>query len=146
MRDATVKCAAAMLAALGLAVAPAASAQAWPAKPVRMVVTFPPGGGLDAFARIVAPKLQELLGQQMVVENRVGAGGMVGADYVAKAAPDGYTALFASSAELTISQHLFPKMAYDPMKDLAPVSYASHAAAKKEVQKSPSQPVRRPCR
>ena len=128
MRDATVKCAAVLLAILGLAVAPAASAQAWPAKPVRMVVTFPPGGGLDAFARIVAPKLQELLGQQMVVENRVGAGGMVGADYVAKAAPDGYTVLFASSAELTISQHLFPKMAYDPMKDLAPVSYASHAA------------------
>ena len=103
-----------------------AIAQAWPAKPVRVIVPFPPGGGLDFFARVTAPKLQEFLGQQVVVENR--AGGMIGADTVAKAPPDGYMVLFASSAELTISQHLYPKMAYDTLKDFAPVSYVVHAA------------------
>jgi tripartite-type tricarboxylate transporter receptor subunit TctC len=106
----------------------AAFAQSWPAKPVRIIVPFPPGGGLDFFARVAAPKLQEILGQQMIVENRSGAGGMIGADAVAKSPPDGYTVLFASSAELTISQHLYAKMAYDAMKDFAPVSYAVHAA------------------
>src|SRR5476649_554731 len=116
------------LAALGLIGATGAIAQAWPAKPVRVIVPFPPGGGLDIFARITSPRLQENLGQQIVVENRSGAGGMVGADAVAKAAPDGYTVLFASSAEVTISQHLYPKMAYDAIKDFAPVSYAAHAA------------------
>lgn len=114
--------------AFGLATALPAHAQSWPAKTVRIIVPFPPGGGLDFFARVTAPKLQENLGQQMVVENRSGAGGMIGADAVAKAAPDGYSLLFASSAELTISQHLFPKMAYDTLKDFAPVSYAVHAA------------------
>ncbi len=116
------------VAALGLITATAATAQSWPAKPVRIIVPFPPGGGLDFFARVTAPKLQENLGQQMVVENRSGAGGMIGADAVAKAPPDGYTALFASSAELTISQHLYAKMAYDTAKDFAPVSYIAHAA------------------
>src|SRR5436190_22418060 len=111
------------LAALALFAA-AAQAQPWPAKAVRVIVPFPPGGGLDFFARTVSPKLQENLGQQIVVENRSGAGGMVGADVVAKAAPDGYTLLFASSAELTISQHLYPKMAYDAIRDFAAVSYA----------------------
>ncbi|CAM9403673.1 unnamed protein product, partial [Phaeothamnion confervicola] len=112
---------------LGAPAAPAL-AQAWPAKAVRIIVPFPPGGGLDFYARTVAPRLQEYLGQQVVVENRSGAGGMVGADVVAKAAPDGYTMLLSSSAELTISQHLYPKMAYDAIRDFAPVSYASHAA------------------
>ena len=116
------------LAALGLVAATGALAQAWPARPVRVIVPFPPGGGLDFFARVMAPRLQENLGQQIVVENRSGAGGMVGADAVAKAAPDGYTLLVASSAELTISQHLYPKMAYETTRDFAPVSYAAHAA------------------
>ena len=116
------------LTALGLITATAALAQSWPAKTVRIIVPFPPGGGLDFFARVVAPKLQENLGQQIVVENRSGAGGMVGADAAAKAAPDGYTLLMASSAELTINQHLYPKMAYDAIRDFAPVSYAAHAA------------------
>ena len=115
------------LAALSL-FATTALAQSWPARQVRVIVPFPPGGGLDFFARATAPKLQELLGPQIVVENRSGAGGMVGADAVAKAAPDGYTLLLASSAELTISQHLYPKMAYDTIRDFAPVSYAAHAA------------------
>ena len=124
-----MKIAAALVALLGLAAAaPPVPAQAWPTKAVRIIVPFPPGGGLDYYARSVAPRLQEFLGQQVVVENRSGAGGMVGADVVAKAAPDGYTMLLASSAELTISQHLYPKMAYDAIRDFAPVSYTSHAA------------------
>ena len=115
----------------GLAGALAAStvlAQAWPNRPIRVVVPFPPGGGLDFYARTVVPRLQEALGQQVVVENRSGAGGMIGAETVAKAAPDGYTLLMSSSAEITINQHLYPKIAYDPVRDFAPVSYASHAA------------------
>ncbi len=130
-----------VLGALALLASSAtAFAQAWPSRPVRIIVPFPPGGGLDFFARVLAPKLQEGLGQQIVVENRSGAGGMVGADFVAKAAPDGYTLLLASSAELTISQHLYPKMAYDAIKDFAPVSYASHAALLFSVH--PSLPVK----
>jgi len=131
---------AAALAAMAVLAATGALAQAWPSKPVRVIVPFPPGGGLDFFARVLAPRLQENLGQQIVVENRSGAGGMVGADFVAKAAPDGYTLLLASSAELTISQHLYPKMAYDAIKDFAPASYAAHAALLFSVH--PSQPAR----
>ncbi len=131
---------AAALAVLSMLTATAALAQAWPARPIRIIVPFPPGGGLDFFARVLAPRLQDNLGQQIVVENRSGAGGMVGADAVAKAAPDGYTLLLASSAELTISQHLYPKMAYDAIKDFTPVSYASHAALLFSVH--PSQPAK----
>ena len=117
-------------------------AQTWPTKPVRLVVSFPPGGGLDIFTRIVAARLQEKdsLGQQMVVDNRGGASGMIGADIVAKSPPDGYTALFSTAQEITINQYLFKKMAYDPVKDLAPVSYASHAALL--LSTHPSLPVK----
>ena len=132
--------AAALAAVTILAAATPALSQAWPARPIRVIVPFPPGGGLDFFARVLAPRLQDNLGQQIVVENRSGAGGMVGADFVAKAAPDGYTLLLSSSAELTISQHLYPKMAYDAIKDFAPVSYASHAALLFSVH--PSQQAR----
>jgi tripartite-type tricarboxylate transporter receptor subunit TctC len=104
-----------------------AAAQTWPAKPVRVIVPFPPGGGLDFFTRIAAAKLQENLGQQFIVDNRSGAGGMIGADAAAKSPPDGYTVLFASSAEITINQHLYPKITYDSTRDFAPVSYAAHA-------------------
>ncbi len=118
-----------VLAGLAAAVlSGAALAQAWPNRALRIVVPFPPGGGLDFYTRAIAPRLQEALGQQVVVENRSGAGGMIGAETVAKAAPDGYTLLLASSAEITINQHLYPKIAYDATRDFAPVSYASHAA------------------
>jgi tripartite-type tricarboxylate transporter receptor subunit TctC len=130
----------AVVLSTALATAPAAHAQSWPAKPVRIVVPFPPGGGLDFFARTVAPRLQESLGQTMIVENRSGAGGMVGAEFVARAAPDGYTVLFASSAEIAINQHLYPKIAYDASRDFAPVSYAAHAAMVLSVH--PSIPVK----
>ena len=116
------------LFAAAILVAGAALAQPWPNRAVRIIVPFPPGGGLDFFARSIAPRLQEYLGQQVVVENRAGAGGMIGADAVAKSPADGYTLLLASSAEITINQHLYPKIAYDSTRDFAPVSYASHAA------------------
>ncbi|MBC7781425.1 MAG: tripartite tricarboxylate transporter substrate binding protein [Proteobacteria bacterium] len=119
---------------------PAVHAQSWPNRPVRIVVPFPPGGGLDFFARAVSPRLQEALGQTLIIENRSGAGGMVGAESVARAAPDGHTVLFASSAEITINQHLYPKIAYDASRDFAPVSYAAHAAMMLSVH--PSVPVK----
>jgi tripartite-type tricarboxylate transporter receptor subunit TctC len=114
--------------AVALLAAGAAAAQSWPNRPVRIIVPFPPGGGLDFFARTLAPRLQETLGQQMIVENRSGAGGMIGAEFVSKAAPDGDTLLLASSAEIAINQHLYPKIAYDATRDFAPVTYAVHAA------------------
>lgn len=99
-----------------------ASAQAWPSRPVRLVVGFPPGGGADAATRIAADKLTALWGQQVVVENRPGAGGHIANDAVAHAAPDGYTMLMSPSS-LVVMPQLFPGANYDPMKDLAPVSF-----------------------
>src|SRR3982750_1433206 len=124
----TIQLCVAALLGIWIGAAGGALAQSWPAKPVRIIVPFPPGGGLDFFTRNAAAKLQENLGQQFVVENRAGAGGMIGAEAASKAAPDGYTVLFASSAEITINQHLYPKIAYDAVRDFAPVSYAAHAA------------------
>jgi tripartite-type tricarboxylate transporter receptor subunit TctC len=103
-------------------------AQSWPVKPVRIIVPFPPGGGLDLFARLVAAQMQDRLGQQIIVENRSGASGMIGAESVAKAAPDGYTVLFSTAAEIAINQSLYRNIPYDPKRDFAPASYASHAA------------------
>jgi len=103
-------------------------AQSWPVKPVRIIVPFPPGGGLDLFARLVAAQMQDRLGQQIMVENRSGASGMIGAESVAKAAPDGYTVLFSTAAEIAINQSLYRNIPYDPIRDFAPASYASHAA------------------
>jgi len=96
----------------------------YPAKPVTVVVGFEPGGGTDTTARIVAPALGELLGQQVVVENRAGAGGNIAVDYVAKQAPDGYTMVLANVGALAVNPHIL-KTPYDPLKDLAPISMAS---------------------
>jgi tripartite-type tricarboxylate transporter receptor subunit TctC len=109
------------LAALAAA-APAALAQTFPAKPVRVVVGFPAGGPIDIVARIISPKLSEVLGQQMIVDNRGGANGIIGADAVAKAPPDGYMMILISTGTATISPHIYPKMPYDPQRDLAPVT------------------------
>ncbi len=105
---------------LGPATLPA-FAQAWPAKPVRIVVPFAPGGSTDVVARMVAQKLTAAWGQTVVVENRAGAGGNVGADVVAKSPADGYTLLMASGS-ITINPHLYKNMAFDTKKDLVPIT------------------------
>lgn len=112
----------ALLSCLALSnAAPAAYAQAWPSKPIRLVVPYPPGGPTDIVARVVGQKLSDRLGQPLVVENRPGAGGNIGAEAVAKAAPDGYTLLVATTAH-AINMTLFSKPGYDTRKDFAPVS------------------------
>ncbi|HET7197906.1 MAG TPA: tripartite tricarboxylate transporter substrate binding protein [Burkholderiales bacterium] len=109
-----------VLLALGLLAAAAAAAQDWPARPVRFIVPYPPGGGTDVIARIVQHPLSEALGQPIVVENRGGAGGAVGTEAAAKAAPDGYTFLFTLSSH-TINPLLY-KLSFDVQRDFAPVS------------------------
>lgn len=99
-----------------------ALAQSWPAKPIRIVVNFAPGGAADQLARLIAPSLSEALGQPVVVENKGGAGGNLGADSVAKSPADGYTFLMASGGTVSINPHLYPKMPFDPAKDLVPVA------------------------
>ena len=96
--------------------------QQYPAKPVRFIVSFPPGGSADLISRAIAPKMSEKLGQPVVVENRAGAGGMIGVDAVAKAAPDGHTIGLAAAGALTTNIHLYPTMPFNPEKDLAPIS------------------------
>jgi tripartite-type tricarboxylate transporter receptor subunit TctC len=113
-----------IVAAIALAGAGPVAAQAWPAKPVRIVVPFTPGGGLDIQARLFGKKFYETLGQTFVVENRTGAGGLIGAEAVARSAPDGYTLLF-SSASLAVNVSLYKKLAFDPVKDFDPVSWVS---------------------
>lgn len=100
----------------------AAQAQPYPSKPIRIVTPYNPGGTADIMARLVAQKLTEAWGVQAVVENRAGASGMIGADAVAKAAPDGYTLLAAYVTEIAIVPSLYPKASYDPVRDLAPVA------------------------
>ncbi len=95
---------------------------AWPVKPVRIVSPYPPGGANDILARILAQKLGETLGQSFLVENRAGAAGNLGAELVAKAAPDGYTLLMGQASNLTINVSLMPKMGFDPVRDFAPVT------------------------
>ncbi len=108
--------------ALGLLVAASAGAQSWPQKPVRFIVPFPPGGATDISARLLGQELQDLWGQTVVIENRGGAGGGVGAAEAARAAPDGYTLFFPSGSVVTANQHIYAKMAYDPEKDFVPVT------------------------
>ena len=109
-------------AILCMLAAPLAMAQAWPAKPIRLMVPFPPGGSTDIVARIVAQKLAERLGQSIVIENRGGAGGTLGTAVVAKAAPDGYTLTVASTSTHMVAPSVYAKLDYDPVKDFAPVS------------------------
>src|SRR3989337_998490 len=99
-----------------------ALAQGWPQKPVKFIVPFPPGGATDISARLPAQKLTDIWGQSVVIENRGGAGGGVGAAEAARATPDGYTLFFPSGSVVTANQHIYAKMAYDPEKDFVPVT------------------------
>jgi tripartite-type tricarboxylate transporter receptor subunit TctC len=101
-------------------------AQSYPTKPLRLVVGFTPGGGVDINARLLAPKLQEYLGQQVIVDNRPGAGTNIANEFVARAAPDGYT-LLVNTAAVVINMSLYKKVNYDAIKDFAPISLFSHS-------------------
>lgn len=117
-----------------------ASAQNFPAKQVRIVVPYPSGGGNDILARLLAQKLGDKWGQNVVVDNRGGASGMIGAELVAKSAPDGYTLLLCASPECALNTTLYSKMAYDPQRDLQPITLLALSALALTVH--PSLPVR----
>ena len=119
--------AAAILAALVICAAPHAAAQQYPAKSVRLVVPFPAGAGFDVVGRLMAQKLPDAWGQSMVVDNRPGAGGTIGADIVAKAAPDGYTLVMGGIASHGTSKGVYPRLPYDPIKDFAPIMLIARA-------------------
>ena len=115
----------ALLSAVALllaALAAPAPAQTWPAKPVRIVVPYPPGGGIDILARQLAERFQAQWGQSVVVENKPGASTIIGVDQVAKAAPDGHSILMTTDASFSINPHLFRKLPYDAQKDFMPVT------------------------
>lgn len=117
-----------ILAGVTLAIVSASAfAQTWPIRPIRLIVPFAPGGGVDITARVIAPKLSEALGQTVVVENRGGAGGLIGVDMGAKASPDGYTFVIGTIGNIAIAPHLQTKMPYDPQKDLVPISQLANA-------------------
>lgn len=111
-----------LLLALGLVVSAHATAQAYPAKPVRLIVTFAAGGGADFVGRAVGGRLSQLLGQPVVVENRAGANGAIGAEFVAKAPADGYTLLVGAAGTMAVAPHLTAHLPFDTFKDFAPVS------------------------
>ena len=122
-------------------VAGVAGAQAqWPERPVRVVVPFPASGATDLIARVVTQRVAQDLGQQLVVDNKPGAGGTIGSAEVAKAAPDGYTVLFTTSSTHAISPHLMPRLSYDAAKDFTPVAHVADAPSVLLV--TPSLPVK----
>src|SRR5688572_30152139 len=128
------------IAALALCFAPlAVSAQSYPAKPVRMVVPFAPGGGTDVIARYVAAGMTESMGRQVIVDNRAGANGIIGTEIVARSAPDGYTLLFVSSPH-SVNPSLYTKLPYDTLRDFAPVAMVALSPYVLVVH--PSLPVR----
>ncbi len=111
-----------MLLALATIVIPVSAAEQFPTRPIRVIVPYAPGGNVDISARIIAPPLGEVLGQTIVVDNRPGAGGNLGASLVAKATPDGYTLLVGSSGPLSVNPVIFKNLPYDTLKDFAPIS------------------------
>jgi len=116
----------AIAVAAAVAGSPAQTTPPWPSKPIRMIVTFPPGGSSDATLRIVAPKLGERLGQQVIVDNRPGAGGNIGLAALAKSDPDGYTLGVGAAGGLAANAALYPKMPFDAQKDFVPISLLAH--------------------
>jgi len=115
------------IAALALCSAALAHAEPYPAKPIHLIVPFPPGGGNDTVARAIAQELGPDLGQPMVIDNRPGAGGSVGAELAAKAPPDGYTLFLAGVGSHAVNPNLHAKLGYDPVKDFAPVTLLASA-------------------
>lgn len=129
------------IAALSLGLGLTATAQAtYPAKPIRLVVPFPAGGGADAIARTVAPKLSQVLGQSVVIDNKAGAGGNIGAEFVARAPADGYTLLYGTNGTHAINQTLYGNLRFDPVGDFAPVSRLTEIAPMLVV--NPALPVK----
>ncbi len=129
------------LAALAmLGAATVGLAQGYPVKPLRFVLPYPPGGGSDTIGRPLAAKMAESLGQQVVVENRGGAGGNIGMEHVARSAPDGYTIVMALTAQLAVNPGLYPKLPYDPLRDYAPITLLGNGAYVLVVH--PSLPVK----
>ena len=122
-----------------LAVAATASAQPFPTKPIRIIAPFPPGDSVDFTARVVAPKLAESLGQQVVIDNRSGASGNIGSELAARAAPDGYT-LLANTLPYVTNGFLYSRMAYDVTRDFVPLSVLASSPAMLVVH--PSVPVK----
>ncbi|NDF64361.1 MAG: tripartite tricarboxylate transporter substrate binding protein, partial [Betaproteobacteria bacterium] len=114
-------------------------AQPWPAKPIKVVVNFPPGGAADQIARVIGQPLSEALGQPVVIENRAGANGNLGGEAVAKSAPDGYTLLMSSGGMVSVNPHIYARMSFDPTKDLTPVAAAARVLVFLVVK--PSLPV-----
>jgi len=121
----TLRAILAVLVAVGFCTSHASDVSAatdtYPDKPVRLIVPFPPGGGVDGAARVVGQRLADALGQQLVIDNRGGSGGIIGAEIAAKAAPDGYTLFFGGSASHGIAPHLYRKLAYDAERDFSPI-------------------------
>lgn len=122
-------------------VAPQAiSAQNYPARPIRLIIPFPPGGSTDTYARVISPKMSESIGQQVVIDNRTGAGGAIGAELAAKAPADGYTIWLGQTANLAIGPALRAKSPYDPINDFASISLVQKASSVLVV--SPSSPIK----
>ena len=109
------------VALIGLVAAPAV-ADTWPAKTIHFVVGFPPGGSNDILARLFGQKLSERLGQTVIVENKPGANAIIASEYVAKAAPDGYTLLIGATGQMTVNPGIYDKLPYDSIRDFAPVT------------------------
>ena len=130
----------ALLLALPALTAPSAMAQQYPSKPIVLVVPFAPGGTSELISRLVAQKLTERLGQQVVVENRPGAAGNIAMEQVARAAPDGYTLILGHIGTLAVNPAMFPKLPYDAIKDFAPVSLI--AAVPNIVTVNPAVPAK----
>ena len=113
------------LAAITLAFSSTVLAQAWPSKPVTIIVPFPAGGSTDVVGRLLSKELNKMWGQAVVVENKVGAGGNIGASAAAKAAPDGHTLLLASGSIMTVNPHIYARLPFDPKKDFLPITNVS---------------------
>jgi tripartite-type tricarboxylate transporter receptor subunit TctC len=105
-----------------LVAAATCAAQPYPTKPIRLIVPFAAGGNVDITARQIAPGVSDLLGQNVIVDNRAGAGGIIGAELVAKSAPDGYTLMMGSNSTVSVAPSLYPKISYHPVRDFAPIS------------------------